>query len=130
MVKSKILFAMCLSAGLAAPAQGADRVRAGQWEVNLGMAGRSITQSTCLAQADADAINGDAKSVRQYAERVSAKVGCKVSDVKVDGNRVTVTSVCASGKESIGTTTYHGDTYEAVNSNGTTSRAKWVGACK
>ena len=130
MMIPKILLAMGLSAGLAVPALGADRVRAGQWEVTLNMAGRSMTQPTCLTPADADAINGDAKSVRQYAERVSAQVGCKVNDVKINGNQVTVTSVCASGKESIGTTTYHGDSYEAVNSNGTKSQAKWVGACK
>jgi hypothetical protein len=126
----KILLAMCLSAGLAVPAQGADRVRAGQWEVTLNMAGRSIMQPTCLTQADADAINGDAKSVRQYAERVSAQVGCEVNDVKINGNQVSVTSVCASGKENVGTTTYHGDTYEAVNTNGAKSQAKWIGACK
>jgi hypothetical protein len=130
MMVPRLLLATCLSAGLAIPALGADRVRAGQWEVTLQMAGRSMTQPTCLTQADADAINGDAKSVRQYAERVSAQTGCKVNDVKVNGNQVTVTSVCASGKENVGTTTYHGDSYEAVNTNGTRSQAKRVGACK
>ena len=126
----KVLLATCLLAAPAIPAHGADRVRAGQWEVTLNVAGRSMVRPTCLTQADADAINGDAKSVRQYAERVSAQVGCKVNDVKINGNQVTVTSACASGKENVGTTTYHGDSYEAVNTNGTQSRAKWVGACK
>ncbi len=126
----KILLATSVCAALASPASGADRVRAGQWEVTLHVAGQSIVRPTCLTQADADAINGDAKSIRQYAERVSAQVGCKVNDVKVNGNQVTVTSVCASGKENVGTTTYHGGSYEAVNTNGAKSEAKWVGACK
>ena len=61
---------------------------------------------------------------------ILARMGCTVTEVKLNGNQVVVTSVCASGKENVGTTTYHGDSLETVNTNGTQSQAKWVGACK
>jgi hypothetical protein len=124
-----IVLATCLSTGFGVSAEAANRVRAGQWNMSLNVAGRAITRSMCLSQSDANAINGDASSIKAYAERVSAPAGCKVTDVKINGNQVTVNSVCASGKENVGTTTYHGDSYETVNTNGAKSRAKWVGAC-
>jgi hypothetical protein len=113
----------------ARPAEAADRVRAGQWEQTLNVAGRTISKSTCLTQSDADVINGDARSIKAYAGKVSAPAGCKVTDVKINGNQVVVTSICASGKENVGTTTYHGDSLETVNTNGTTSQSQWVGPC-
>jgi hypothetical protein len=124
------LLEVLVLASIALPAAAADRVRAGQWETTLNLAGKTVTKSVCIPQADADAINGDANSVRGYAERATAATGCKATDVKVNGNQVTVTSVCASGKESVGTTTYHGDSVETVNTNGLKSQAKWVGPCK
>jgi len=114
----------------AAPAWAADRVHAGQWETTLEVAGHSMTRSVCLSQADADAINGDERSIKAYADKVNAPTGCKVTDVKASGDQVTVKSVCASGKESVGTTTYHGDRYETVNTNGTKAQSRRVGACK
>jgi hypothetical protein len=116
---------------IAAPAAAADRVRAGQWEMTLNVAGRTMTRTVCLSQSDADAINGDLKSIRAKAEKDAAAGGggCTVTDVRTSGNQVIVTSVCG-GKENVGTTTYHGDTLETVNTNGTKAQSKWVGACK
>jgi hypothetical protein len=124
------LFLTCVLGWIALPAQAADRVRAGQWDTTVDVAGRTMTKSACMSQSDADAINGDVKSVKAYVEKVTAPAGCKVTDVKINGNQVIVTSVCAAGKESVGTTTYHGDSFEAVNTNGAKAQAKWVGACK
>jgi len=121
---------ICIVALLGVPAEGADRVRAGQWETTLIMSGRTVTRSTCLMPSDAAAINGDAASIRAYVERVSAPAGCKVTDLKVNSNQVTVTTVCAAGTPNVGTTTYHGDSWETVNTNGATAQSKWVGACK
>ena len=59
---SLIFALMCF--GLSAEA--ADRVRAGQWDTTLNLNGKIITRSTCISQSDADAINGDAKSIRAY----------------------------------------------------------------
>ncbi len=115
---------------LAEPAASADRVHAGLWEQSVTVAGKMMTRPHCISQAEAQAINGDAKSIQGYLDQLSAPSGCKVTDVKIDGNQVTVKSVCADGKENTGTTTYHGDRYETVNTNGTTSQGKWVGACK
>jgi len=115
---------------LGLPAEGADRVRAGLWETTLTLGGKTTTRSTCLTPSDAAAINGDAAAMRAYVEKVSAPAGCKVTDLKISGNQVTVTTVCASGTPSVGTTTYHGDSWETVNTNGVKAQSKWVGACK
>jgi len=125
---SRLLLA-CAVAASTLPAVAADRVQAGQWETTLNMAGRTMTRSICLTQSDADLINGDAKSIRTYADKVGAPAGCKVTDVKINGNQVTVTSACANG-ENVGTTTYHGDAYETTNTNGAKAQSKRVGACK
>jgi hypothetical protein len=124
------LLCLCLLAVAAPPAAAANRVQPGQWESTMNIAGQAVTKSICMTQADADAINGDVQSIRAYAEKLGASVGCKVTDVKADGNRVTVKSVCASGRENIGMTTYRGDSFETVNNNGVRSQSKRVGACK
>ena len=128
--RSAALLVPCLTICIALPAWAADRVRAGQWETTLHVAGQAITRSVCISQNDADAINGDAKSLKAYVEKVNAPAGCKVTDVNITGIQVNVTSVCASGKENVGTTTYHGDSSETVNTNGAKSESKRVGACK
>lgn len=120
---------ICSAAVLALPAHAAQRVRAGQWQVSMEIAGRTLVRPMCLTQADADAINGDAASIKAYSEPHNAKAGCKVLDVKIDGQQVTVRSVCANGKENVGTTTYHGDRYETTHSGGVKSQGKWLGAC-
>jgi len=127
---NRVLLSACLCACCGLVAEAADRVRPGQWELTITVAGHTIAKATCITQSDADAINGNAQSIKAYAEKVSAPAGCKVNDVKISGNQVVVTSVCASEKENVGTTTYHGDRFETANTNGTTSHAKWVGPCK
>jgi hypothetical protein len=124
------LLLSCIVTGMAVPAGAADRVRPGQWETTLTVAGHTMTKSMCMSQSDADAINGDLRSVRAKVERDVAAGGCKVMDVKINGNQITVTSVCRDGKENVGTTTYHGDSLESVNTNGAKSQSKRVGACK
>jgi len=126
----RVLLAAGLLACFGLVAEAADRVRPGQWELTITVAGRTIAKSTCMTQRDADAINGDAQSIKAYAEKVSAPAACKVTNVTINGDQVVVTSVCASEQENVGTTTYHGDRFETVNTNGTTSHAKWVGVCK
>ena len=124
------LLLSCIVTSVALSAQAADRVRPGQWNVTVTVAGHTITKSTCMSAGDADAINGDARSVRAEIEKDAAAVGCTVRDVKVNGNQITVSSACRDGKKSVGTTTYHGDSLETVNTNGARSQSKWVGPCK
>jgi len=126
----KTLLLSCLVACVAVPAGAAERVRPGQWDVTLTVAGRTMTKSTCMSQSDADAINGDLGSVRAKAEKDAAAGNCTVKDVKISGNQIIVTSVCGDGKENVGTTTYRGDSFETVNTNGAKAQSKWVGACK
>ena len=80
-------------------ARAADRVQAGQWEM-------TIANSRLLR----------------------SPTGCTVKDVKVSGNQVTLNTICG-GEENMNTTTYHGDWYEQVNSNGMKVSAKRIGAC-
>jgi hypothetical protein len=129
-VTPKRLLCFCVLVLASLPATSANRVQPGQWETTMNMAGQEVTKSTCLTQADADAINGDAQSIRAYADKLNAPVGCKVTDVKADGNQVTVKSVCQSGRENVGTTTYRGNSFETVNTNGVRAQAKRVGDCK
>ena len=59
------LFGLCAIC-LANPAQAADRVRPGQWTGTTVVGGRTFPTSSCISQADADAMNGDAKSIQGY----------------------------------------------------------------
>ena len=115
---------------LAQPALAAERVRAGQWETTVEVAGHTVSKSMCLSQSDADAINGDKQSIAAYVEKVSAAAGCKVNDVQIDGNQVRVTTRCAAGRQNVGTTTYHGDSSETENTNGAKSTSKRIGDCQ
>src|SRR5262245_5083270 len=124
--RAAALLVPCLTICLALPAWAADRVRAGQWETMLTVAGQAITRSVCISQSDADTINGDANSLKAYVDKVNAPAGCKVTDVTITGNQVKVTSVCANGKENVGTTSYHGDSSETVNTNGAKSESDHV----
>jgi hypothetical protein len=83
-----------------------------------------------MSQSDADAMNGDVKSVRAYLEKVIPPTICKVTDIKVNGGQVIYTSVCGGGAKNVVTTTYHGDSFEGASTGGTKTEAKLVGACK
>jgi hypothetical protein len=119
---------------VAASADAAERIRPGTWEQTISIAGKSVTQSRCVSQSEADALNGDARSIRAYLENLAKQAGapsiCPVTDVKIDGNRVTVTKHCPDGREPVGTTTYHGDRYETVNNFGMNSQGRLIGPCK
>jgi hypothetical protein len=111
-------------------AEAADRMRAGQWTGTTTIPGRTIPNSSCISQSDADAMNGDAKSVQAYLQTIIPPTICKLSDVKVNGGQVVYTSVCAGGAPNVVTTNYHGDRSEGSSTGGAKTEAKWVGACK
>jgi hypothetical protein len=106
----------------------ADRVRAGQWETTIGEGARAHVMKACVGAAEAATANGDEKGFRADLEKKLEPTGCKVKAFKVSGNTVVATSLCA-GRENTSTTTYHGDWYEQVSSNGTKVSAKRVGNC-
>jgi hypothetical protein len=114
---------------LALPAVAADRVHAGQWESTWTGGGRSRTVSNCMTQGDADAMNGDAKAVRAYLEKIIPPSICKLSDIQLSGGKIVYTSVC-NGATNVITTTYHGDSFESTTTTGVTSTGKLTGACK
>jgi hypothetical protein len=129
-IRYQALLLLCGAACLALPAGAADRVRAGQWEGTWTGGGSTRATSNCISQADADAINGDVKSTRAYLETVVPASICKISDIKLNGSQVVYTTLCTGAKENVITTTYHGDSFESVDSSGNKSVAKRNGACK
>jgi hypothetical protein len=94
----KALLLTCLVACVALPADAAERMRPGQWVGEWTGGGRTRHTSTCVTQSDADAINGDVKSVRAYLEQIIPPTICKVTNIKVSGGQIAYPSVCA-GKE-------------------------------
>jgi hypothetical protein len=106
----------------------ADRVHAGEWETTVESGGKSFSMKSCATSAQAAMMNGDDRTLRDGLETAMAGTGCTVTAVTASGNQVTVSSQCAMGANT-GTTTYHGDSYESENSNGTKVRAKRIGAC-
>ena len=110
------------------PAPAADRVHSGQWEITIGDGAQGAPMRSCVTTAQASVANADDKTFQEYLVKAAEEVGCTVKDVKVSGNQVTIDSVCA-GEQNMNTTTYHGDWYEQVNSNGMKIRARRIGAC-
>lgn len=82
-----------------------------------------------MTQADADAVNGDAKAARSYLEKVVPPSICKISDMNINGGQLVYTALC-QGKASVITTDYHGDHFYSIDSSNVKSEAKLVGACK
>jgi hypothetical protein len=127
------LIAMLAVAGLSLPAAAADRMRVGQWVGTTTTAGRTFNSSSCMAQGDVDAMNGDAASVRAYLEKVIPPEICKLSDIRVNGDQVIYSTACQAAGAAVVTTvttTYHGNSFESVDTRGTKSEAKLVGVCK
>ena len=127
------LISMLAFVCLALPAEAADRMRAGQWVGTTTTAGRTFNSSNCLAQSDADAMNGDVKSVGVYLKKAIPEAICKLTDIQVNADHIVYMSTCHVGgstKVSTITTTYHGDSFESAGTDGMKSEAKLVGACK
>ena len=124
-------WSLALFVAIAVPAAGAravDRVHAGEWETTVESGGKSFSMKSCATPAQAAAMNGDDRMLREGIEKATAGTGCTVTGVKANGNQVTVSSQCTVGANT-GTTTYRGDSYESENTNGTKVHAKRIGAC-
>ena len=115
---------------LVLPADAADRMRAGQWAGTTTFPGKTVASSQCITQADADAMNGDAKSIQAYLETIIPPTICKLTDFKIDGGQIIYTSTCGGGAANVTTATYHGDSFVSLDSKGTKSEGKLMGACK
>src|SRR5665213_2867448 len=109
------LLAMFAFAFLALPANAADRMRAVQWVGTTTTAGRTFNTSNCITQSDADAMNGDVKSIRAYLETVIPLAICKLTDITVNGGQVSYASACRVGAATVVTTAYHGDSFESAD---------------
>jgi hypothetical protein len=115
---------------IALPASAANRVRAGQWVGTTIAGGKTYATSSCISQSDADAINGDAKAVGGYLQKIIPEAICKISDIKAQDSQIIYTATCAGTAAKIVTTSYHGASSEGTDSTGSTMQAKLVGPCK
>jgi hypothetical protein len=127
-ISAPLVLSIAMLALSVTPARAMDRVQPGQWEITIGEGPPSTATRSCVTAAHATVANADDKMFREHLVKAAEEAGCTVKDVKVSGNQVTIDSVCA-GEQNVNTTTYHGDWYEQVNSNGMKIRAKRIGAC-
>jgi hypothetical protein len=125
----RVLFVLCAMC-LVLPTQAADRMRPGQWVGTTVAGGRTFPTSSCVSQADADAMNGDANSVQGYLERIIPAESCKITGVKVDGSKVIYSAACGGQPPRIVTTIYHGTSSEGTDSSGAKTDGKLIGSCK
>ncbi len=124
------LVSVLIGMSVALPANAADRVRAGQWVGTTIVGGKTFPTSSCISQNDADAMNGDSKSVQAYLEKTIPREICRLTDFKVNGGQVIYTASCTGVPSKVITTSYHGDRSEGTDSTGGKTDAKLVGACK
>lgn len=124
------LHSVLLVTFLALPAYAADRVREGQWVGSTTVGGRTFATSSCLSRGDVTAINGDAKAVQSYLEKVIPPEICKITDVRVTAAQIIYTASCASRPAKVVTTSYHGDHSEGTDNTGSKMTGKLVGPCK
>ena len=122
-------------AALAASVLAQGPRRDGNWEVKMEMsmpglpAMPPITTTQCITPADAA---DPQKSVQGPATGRGGNQSCKVSDYKVDGNKVTYAMSCEGAEKMSGTGefTYAGDTYTGtmtVNAAGRGMTMKYSG---
>lgn len=122
-------FAILVLAGISLPASAADRMRPGQWVGTTVVGARTFPSSSCISNADAAAMNGDAGSIKSYLETIIPPSICKIADVKAVGNQIVYTAICADQPPRIVTTSYHGDSSEGSDTIGTKTQAKLTGPC-
>ena len=120
------LFAAVLSAAL--PAQAADRMQAGLWEMS--MPGVAAPIPKCWTSEDVKAINGSEANARAATQKMIAEMGngWALIDLKLQGDTLSYSMVPPGGKAIPVSATYHGTTYESTSPAGT-SKARRVGAC-
>ena len=125
-----VLIALCSAASFVPPAEAADRMRPGQWAGTTVAGGKTFPTLSCISQADAEAINGDAKAVQGYLEKIIPPESCQISNVKEDGGKIVYSASCYGQPPKIVTTDYHGTSFEVSDSRGSKTEAKLVGVCK
>jgi len=124
---------LCLLVSLSSLSSGgfaADRMQPGQWVGSTTVGPRTFPNSTCVSKSDAEAMNGDARSVQAFVQRTIPPEVCKLSDFKVNGGEVVYTATCGANPAKVITTSYHGDHSEGSDTTGVKTQAKLVGACK
>jgi len=94
----------------ALPAQAADRLTPGEYEVTVTMDGKTRTLTRCVTAADAQDANADAKEGRERLAKIAQT--CSITQYDVEGNTVTIGMTCGDAS-STSRTTYAGTSYVA-----------------
>lgn len=129
-----------LMASVTLPLLAADRQVPGQYEFTVTADGKTRTSLYCVTPEDARAVNADAKTGRDYAEK-AAKGTCAITLYEVRGDTVSLTMTCGGDSVRATNTTYHGDSFEGDNTYTFTAdgkrmvrvshiKAKRIGVCK
>jgi len=126
----RLVLALLCGVAFSGAADAAERMRPGQWVGTTTIAGKTHPTSSCVSQADATAMSGDAKAIQDYLETVIPASICKISDVKAQGDQVAYTATCGKLPAKVVTTSYRGDSSEGSDSTGAKTEAKLVGPCK
>jgi hypothetical protein len=100
----------------AASARAEDRMRAGLWEVVTTTNGTpsGVTATTCYTPAMVEAANTPANMLRAVAEKRATRSGCALKDFKLDGNTVSMATVCGA-RSAVVSTTYSPEAFTTVD---------------
>ena len=84
----------CLAmAAAASPLFAADRMSTGEWEFTVTMDGESHSSKRCVTAEEANGLNGDATSVRNYAEEKSSG-RCSIKSYDVAAKTISYSMIC------------------------------------
>jgi hypothetical protein len=115
-----------------------ERMRAGLWDVITTVDGQpsGVKGGTCYTPAMVEAGNRPVATLKETTEKNLVARGCQLKEFKLEGNKITMSTVCRS-RSSTTTTTYTNDAFETTSTSitqGVTSvvnmKGKRTGDCK
>lgn len=74
-------------------------------------------------------MNGDARAVQGYLEKIIPPQICKISNVRVDGGTIVYSASCGGQPPRVVTTIYHGTSSEGSDTSGSKTQGRLTGAC-
>lgn len=115
-----------------------DRMRAGLWEVITTVDGKpaGVSGGTCYTPAMVQMGNSPAATLKENTEKSLAASHCTLKDFKLEGNRVSMATVCGE-MSSTTTSTFSVDAFETTHTSTTAGvttvthmKGRRLGDCK
>lgn len=138
MLKSTSLALIAIALFVAVFLHAEERMRAGLWEVITTHDGKPSgnTGSTCYTPAMVQLGNTPAANLKEAIAKSMVNRHCSLTDFKLDGNKVSMTTVCGA-RSSVVTTTYSADAFETTGTTTnqgvatvTNMKGRRLGDCK